>query len=365
MSRKRRKSQPNVSESEVMPTEHAPVLDPEDELIAELKATADKLARDGATRGDLKILSRALRELRYAFKVFTPYRRRRKVTVFGSARTQPEHAAYVQALEFGRRLAEEGWMVLTGAGGGIMEAAHVGAGREMSMGVNIMLPFEQEANYVINRDEKLVHLKYFFTRKLLFVKEVHAIALFPGGFGTQDEGFETLTLVQTGKRDLMPIVCLDEPGGTYWTQWRKFVEDELLAHGLISPEDLSLCKITDDVEEAIDEIIDFYSVYNSMRYVRGRLVLRLHAEPDEAFVERLNDEFGDIVETGKIEKAGPHPHEADDAHLAHLHRLALYFDRRNIGRLRQMVDLINAELEPEEAETAPSPQADSPGSSPV
>lgn len=352
MSRKRRKSHPDASESEVMPTEHAPVLDPEEELVAEIKATADKLARDGATRGDLKILSRALRELRYAFKVFTPYRRKRKVTVFGSARTSPEHPAYMQAEEFGRRLAEEGWMVLTGAGGGIMEAAHVGAGRDMSMGVNIMLPFEQEANYVINRDEKLVHLKYFFTRKLLFVKEVHAICLFPGGFGTQDEGFETLTLVQTGKRDLMPIVLIDQPGGTYWNAWREFVEEEILADGLISPEDVSLYKITDDIDEALDEIINFYSVYNSMRYIRGRLVLRLHADPDEAFIERLNDEFGGIVETGKIEKVDPHPHEADDRHLADLHRIALYFDRKNIGRLRQMVDLINAELEPDEGEPA-------------
>lgn len=346
MSRKRRKSHPDASESEVMPTEHAPVLSPTEELIAEIKATADKLARDGATRGDLKILSRALRELRYAFKVFTPYRRQRKVTVFGSARTLPDDPAYTQAMAFGRRIAEEGWMVLTGAGGGIMEAAHVGAGREMSMGVNIMLPFEQEANYVINRDEKLVHLKYFFTRKLLFVKEVHAIALFPGGFGTQDEGLEVLTLVQTGKRDLMPIVLIDQPGGTYWREWQSFVENTLLSGGLISPDDLSLYRITDDVETAIDEIVGFYSVYNSMRYVRGRLVIRLHAEPDDAFIDRLNDEFQDIVEMGTIEKVEAHPHEADDSHLAHLHRIALYFDRKSTGRLRQMVDLINAELEP-------------------
>lgn len=345
MARKRAKhARPDVSEEHVMPTEHSSTTTGQDALIEEIKQTADKLAADHATRGDLKILSRALRELRYAFKVFTPYRRRRKVTVFGSARTPPEHPAYIQSIEYGRRMAEEGWMVVTGAGGGIMEGAHVGAGREMSIGLNIMLPFEQEANYVINNDDKLIHLKYFFTRKLLFVKEVHAIVLCPGGFGTQDEGFETLTLVQTGKRDLMPIVCLDQPGGTYWSAWKKFIEEQLLHNGLISPSDLSLVKVTDDVEEAVEEVLGFYSVYHSMRYVRGKLVLRLHVEPDDAFIERLNDEYGDIVESGRIEKARTHTLEADDEHLQELPRLRFQFDRKNIGRLREMVDLINEEL---------------------
>ena len=180
-------------------------------LIDEIKATADKLGRDNATLGDIKILARVLKELRYAFKVFTPYRQHRKVTVFGSARLKPEHPSYQQSVDFGRKMAELGWMVLTGAGGGIMEGAHVGAGRDMSMGLNIMLPFEQSANPIINQDPKLISLKYFFTRKLLFVKEVGAVALFPGGFGTQDEGFETLTLIQTGKHELMPIVCVSKP----------------------------------------------------------------------------------------------------------------------------------------------------------
>ena len=204
-----RKADPKLSEVEVI--DHSEEeLYPHAELIEEIKETADKLAVDGATRGDLKILARTLKELRYAFKVFTPYRRQRKVTVFGSARTKPEEGTYKQAVEFGRRMAEEDWMVVTGAGGGIMEAGHVGAGKEMSMGLNIMLPFEQESNYIIEGDPKLVNLKYFFTRKLMFVKEVHSIVVCPGGFGTQDEAFETLTLVQTGKRDLMPIVLLDE-----------------------------------------------------------------------------------------------------------------------------------------------------------
>jgi uncharacterized protein (TIGR00730 family) len=344
MAQSRKYAPPDVSETEVLPTEHESVLSDRDELIAEIKETADKLARDKATRGDLKIISRALKELRYAFKIFTPYRRQRKVTVFGSARLPPEHPAYRQALEFGRRLADEGWMVVTGAGGGIMEAAHVGAGRELSIGLNIMLPFEQEANYVISDDDKLIHLKYFFTRKLLFVKEVHAITLCPGGFGTQDEGFETLTLVQTGKRDLMPIVLLDEPGGDYWSGWLDFIRSQLLGNGLISPHDLSLFRITDSVDEAVEEVLRFYSVYHSMRYVRNRLVLRLHREPSDELLERLNTEFADILESGRIERARTHKLEADDEHLADLPRLKFQFDRVSIGRLRQMIDLLNAEL---------------------
>ncbi|WP_437188490.1 TIGR00730 family Rossman fold protein [Planctomicrobium sp. SH668] len=342
--KKIRKASPLVSEDSPLPTEHDVIPSGAARLLEEIKETADKFGRDNASIGDLKIVSRALRELRYAFKVFTPYRRQRKVTVFGSARTSPENPAYQSAVEFGRICAQEGWLVVTGAGGGIMEAAHVGAGRKMSMGLNIILPFEQEANYVINKDEKLVNLKYFFTRKLMFVKEVHAIAMFPGGFGSQDELFETLTLVQTGKRDLMPIVCIDPPGGNYWKNFHNFIVENLLAQKLISPADLSLYKVTDNVEEAADEILKFYCVYNSMRYVRDKLYLRLHVAPDAAFLERLNQEFADIVTTGKIELTQAHPSEIGDEHLRELPRLALSFNRREVGRLRQMVDLINKEL---------------------
>jgi uncharacterized protein (TIGR00730 family) len=335
---------PDVSEATPMPTEHQ--LDPQSTsfLISEIKETADKLARDQATRGDVKIIARALKELRYAFKVFTPYRRQRKVTVFGSARLQPGHPAYDEAVSFGRRMAEVGWYVVTGAGGGIMEAAHVGAGRSHSMGLNIMLPFEQESNYVINHDPKLVHFKYFFTRKLMFVKEVHAIALFAGGFGTHDELFESLTLVQTGKRDLMPIVCIDYPGNTYWEDWRLYVEKHLLAGKLISPDDMSLVKVASSVEDAVDEILGFYAVYNSMRFVRDKLYLRLHKAPDDALLARLNDEFADIVVRGKIECVSAHALESEDEHLAELPRLAFVFNRREYGRLRRMVDVINDAL---------------------
>ncbi|MEM9700918.1 MAG: LOG family protein [Planctomycetota bacterium] len=347
--RRRRRGRADDAESEPLPLspdEAVPdhVFAQQTELVESIKSTADKLLADGATRGDLKILERALKELRYAFKMFTPYRKQRKVSVFGSARTDPEAPEYQCAVEFGRRMAEAGWMSLTGAGGGIMEAAHVGAGREMSMGVNILLPFEQSANPIIDGDPKLANLKYFFTRKLLFVKEVHGIATFPGGFGTQDEAFETLTLVQTGKRDLMPLVWVDRPGGNYWEQWQQFVNDELLENGLISPEDTALYKITTDVEEAACEILDFYEVYNSMRYVRGKLALRLHVQPDEQLMQRLNDEFGDLCNRGRIECCEAHPHEADDKHLLKLPRLRLDFNRRSAGRLRMMVDLLNREL---------------------
>lgn len=334
---------PQASEMDVI--EHVSELRQHAELIEEIKQTADKLAEDKATRGDLKILSRALRELRYAFKIFSPYRRNRKVSVFGSARTKPENPCYTTAEQFGRRMAEEGWMVVTGAGGGIMEAAHRGSGREMAMGLNILLPFEQEANPIIAGDPKLVSLKYFFTRKLMFVKEVHAVVTCPGGFGTLDEAFETLTLVQTGKRDLMPLVMLDEPGGTYWSAFLKYVRDELLDNGLISPGDLSLFKVTDDVEDAVEEVIGFYSVYNSMRFIRDRLILRLHVEPTHQLMQRLNDEFSDLCVSGRIEKTTTHRLEADDAHLAHLPRLSLNFERKAVGRLRQMIDVINCELE--------------------
>ena len=351
MAGKQRRALPDVSESNVLPTEHEPEPDRSFELIDEIRETADKLERDQASRGDLKIIARALKEFRYAFKVFKPYRRQRKITVFGSARLGPEHPAYQQAVEFGRSMAERGWFVVTGAGGGIMEAAHVGAGKEWAIGLNIMLPFEQSANPIIHGDKKLINLRYFFTRKLLFVKEVHAIALFAGGFGTQDEGFETLTLVQTGKRDLMPIVCVDPPGGTYWKAWQTYIKDHLLADGLISPADMSLFRITDSVEEAVNEVMGFYSVYNSMRYVRDKLYLRLHKLPTPELMDRLNTDFADIVERGKIEITPMHPFEEDDDHLTELPRIAFRFNRREIGRLRQMVDVINDVLADDAGDT--------------
>jgi uncharacterized protein (TIGR00730 family) len=348
MAEKIPKSRPDLSETDVLPVAQSVEFEPlgEGGLVAEIKQVADKLVRDQTTQGDLKIILRSLKELRYAFKVFKPFRLQRKITVFGSARIAPDQPAYKMAEEFARRMAAEGWMAVTGGGPGIMEAGHVGAGREMSFGLNIMLPFEQSANPIIDADEKLINFKYFFTRKLLFVKEVHAIALFPGGFGTQDEGFETLTLVQTGKRDLMPIVCVDVPGGTYWQGWLRFVKDELLNHGLISPADMSLFRCCDSVEAAVAEVLRFYSGYHSMRYVRRKLVMRLNREPGNDLIDRLNSDFQDIIESGKIVRSAALPLESDDPHLVDLPRLVFQFNRRDMGRLRQMVDVINSSMAP-------------------
>jgi len=312
-----------------------------DDLIERIHQSADKLAQDDSTRGDLKILARTILELRYAFKVFTPYRSKRKVTVFGSARTRPAEPSYQQAVQLGRLMAASGWLVVTGAASGIMEAGHLGAGRENSMGLNIMLPFEQEANRVIADDPKLVHMKYFFTRKLMFVKECHAVCLLPGGFGTLDEGMEVLTLVQTGKRAMIPVVFLDAPGGDFWREFERFIREKLLARGMIAPSDMSLFRLTDDVEEAVAEILGFFRVYHSMRYVRDRLVLRLVRPIDDALLDAINGQFADIVVRGTIVQGGPLAEERDEPELAHLPRLVFHFNRYDFGRLRQLIDCLN------------------------
>jgi uncharacterized protein (TIGR00730 family) len=311
------------------------------DLIVKIKESADKLERDGSSRGDLKLLSRALRELRYAFKVFAPYRRQRKVTIFGSARTGSEDPAFQQAVEFARAMAQHQWFVVTGAASGIMEAGHQGAGRDYSMGLNIMLPFEQEANPVILGDPKLVNMKYFFTRKVMFVKECNAVVCLPGGFGTLDEALEVLTLLQTGKRDMVPLVLLDPPGGAYWQSFRDFLDAHLLKNGMISPEDMSLFLLTDQWQDAVDEILSFYRVYHSMRYVKDRLVLRLQHELSPQIVTSLNEGFGDIVVDGQFEQRGPLSDERDEPDLADLPRLVFRFDRRSLGRLRQLIDRLN------------------------
>lgn len=311
------------------------------DLIDQIKESADKLAVDQTSRGDLKLLSRTLRELRYAFKVFTPYRSRRKVTVFGSARTRPDEATYRQAVAFGKAMAEQKWLVVTGAASGIMEAGHVGAGRENSMGLNIMLPFEQYANPIIAGDTKLVHMKYFFTRKLMFVKECDAVCLLPGGFGTLDEGLEVLTLLQTGKRDMVPVVFLDAPGGTFWSEFQQYVERKLLGQGMISPDDLSLYRLTDRVDTAVGEILQFFKVYQSMRYVKNKLVLRLKEAPTPELLAAINVEFADIVNGGDFTVGGPLGEEKDEPDLAALPRLIFRFNRRSLGRLRQLIDALN------------------------
>ena len=318
-------------------------MEPDDisDLIAMLRESTDKMHADRIDRGDLKILARTIRELRYAFKVFAGYRGKRKVTVFGSARTPSDAPAYVQAMELGKAMADRQWLVVTGAASGIMEAGHRGAGRENSMGLNIMLPFEQSSNEIIRDDPKLVNMKYFFTRKLMFVKECDAVVCLPGGFGTLDEGLEVLTLLQTGKRDMVPVILLDEPGGTYWKDFHAFVDKHLWGERMISQVDFRLYKVFDTVDETVGEIMQFYRVFHSMRFVRKELVFRLqHKLPEETLAE-INRDFTDLLAKGEFVQREAFKEEADDYSVSTLPRLAFHFNRRNYGRLRVLIDLIN------------------------
>ena len=247
------------------------------------------------------------------------------------------------AVDFGRSMAEHDWLVITGAAAGIMEAGHVGAGREHSMGLNILLPFEQDANPVIAGDEKLVHMKYFFTRKLMFVKECDAVVCLPGGFGTLDEAMEVLTLNQTGKHDPVPVVFLDAPGGTYWKTFDDFLKRELLGGGMISPDDPALYMVTDNCEEAVQECVQFYRVYHSMRYVGDQLVLRLKSPLSETALQHIVDNFSSIVVSGTFEQTAALPAEKNEPDLADMQRLVFQFDRRNLAQLRLLINYINSQ----------------------
>jgi len=290
---------------------------------------------------DIKIVTRALKELRYAFQVFQPYSHCLKVSIYGSARTSPDNPDFQLAARFGRLLSQRGFMVITGAGPGIMEAGHQGAGKDMSFGVNIMLPFEQSANATIVDDPKLVHLKYFFTRKLLFVRESQAAALFPEGFGTMDEAFEILTLIQTGKGDLVPIVCLQAPGSDYWERWLDFVAGQLLPRGLISESDLSLFKIFDHEEPAVQEIQNFYRNFHSFRYVGEQLVVRIREPLTPLQITEAQATFQDLCAEGSFSQVEAFPQEQDESEVLHLPRLAFKYHRRNAGRLRQFINWLN------------------------
>lgn len=316
---------------------------PDADLIQDIIMTSLKLIRDGAPRNELKIMQAAVRELRYAFKIFHGYRDRRKVTAFGSARTPKTAPEYKQAWRFSEEIVRRGYMVITGAGGGIMEAAQGGAGRENSFGMNIRLPFEQSANEYIVDDRKLVYFRYFFTRKLCFVKEASAIALFPGGFGTMDECFETLTLIQTGKASMIPMVFIDKPQGHYWREWADYMANHLLGNGLVSSDDLDLFKITDDPMWAADEICNFYRRYHSSRYVDGVLVIRMSSPLPAGTVQQLNRRFAAILakDSGSIEECQAFPDEADQPELWCLPRLKIPFNRRDLGKLRQLIDAVN------------------------
>jgi len=309
--------------------------------VQELIVTALKMGRDCLPQGDMKLYSRSLKEMRGSSNVFGPYVDERKLSIFGSARTKPEEPEYKAAVSFAKKMREVGFMSITGAGPGIMEAAQEGSGRDGSFGLNIKLPFEQGANPTIEGDEKLINFNYFFTRKLAFVKESDAIAAFPGGFGTMDELFEVLTLIQTGKAQVVPIVLLDAKGGTYWKMWMQFVKDHLFRLGLISEEDFYLFTITTDLDEAVEEITRFYSNFHSYRYVGKRLVMRLQKEVTPELLGGLNSQYGDLIEEGEYHTSGALPEEKDEPHLADLPRLICSKKRGFAGRFRQMIDFVN------------------------
>ena len=313
-----------------------------EESVADIIENALKLLQDLQDTGDVRVIQTALRELRYAFKMFAPYAQVRKVTIFGSARTQPARPEYQQAVEFGRKIAAAGFMVITGAGAGIMQAGHEGAGPEMSFGANIRLPWEQSANPVIREDKKLVTFKYFFTRKLIFIRHSDALALFPGGFGTMDEGYEALTLMQTGKSQLMPLVLIDRPGGTYWKTWDRQVREHLLRDELISPDDLNLYRITDDTDQAVKIITRFYRNFHSTRFVKDLFVIRLKHAPSDSAIEAMNEDFADINTGAPIKRIEPTPEEREDNEHVDLPRIAFSFNRREYGRLRQLIDVLNS-----------------------
>jgi uncharacterized protein (TIGR00730 family) len=313
-----------------------------EENVTDIIESALKLLTDVKDTGDVRVIQTAIRELRYAFRLFAPYAASRKVTIFGSARTQPTRLEYQQAVDFGKKIAEAGFMVITGAGGGIMQAGHEGAGLEKSFGANIRLPWEQGANPVIREDKKLITFKYFFTRKLIFIRHSDAIALFPGGFGTMDEGYEALTLMQTGKSQLMPLVLIDRPGGTYWRTWDKHIREHLLRDQLISPDDLNLYHITDDTDKAVKIITRFYRNFQSSRFVKDLFVIRLRHAPSESALQAMNEDFADIVIGPEIKCIEPTPEELADDDCVELPRIAFGFNRRDYGRLRQLIDVLNS-----------------------
>ena len=312
------------------------------ESVADILEIGLKLLKDVENSGDVRVIQTALRELRFAFKLFAPYAHVRKVTMFGSARTQPTRQEYQQGVEFGRKIAAAGFMVITGAGPGIMQAGHEGAGPEKSFGVNIRLPWEQSANPVIREDKKLVTFKYFFTRKLIFIRHSDAIALFPGGFGTLDEGYEALTLMQTGKSQLMPLVLVDRPGGTFWKTWDRHVREHLLRDRLISPDDLNLYQITDDIDQAVKIITRFYRNFHSTRFVKELFVIRLKHAPSDSALAAMNEDFGDINTGPPIKRIKVTAEEVADDDQVDLPRIAFNFNRKDYGRLRQLIDVLNS-----------------------
>lgn len=339
------RSRPALSREEILQQINLLLDSPEDDLHAalmrELMTGLLKLHEAQLDLLDVKIINRAVKELRHAFGVFHRYRDRQKVSIFGSARTPTDDPNYQLAHQFSQAIVRAGFMVITGGADGIMRAAQEGAGREHSFGVNIMLPFEQGPNSTIADDQKLITFKYFFTRKLMFQKEANAIALFPGGFGTHDEGFEILTLAQTGKSDPQPIVCLQAPGCDYWDDWAAFITRQLLRRKLINEEDLALFTIVTSAEEAVSHILRFYRRYHSMRFVGRQLAMRLKQPIAAEQLEQIRERFSDLLSDGTFEQSGPLQEELDEPTIRELPRLVFSFNRRSAGRLRQLIHHLN------------------------
>ncbi len=310
----------------------------EHRLVRDLLITSTKLIPDGRHTGELKLITAAVKEMRYAYRVFARYADPHKITIFGSARTAETHPDYKAAVEFSKLMSQAGWMAITGAGDGIMKAGHEGPGRAASFGVAIRLPFEQQTNTVIAGDEKLIHFRYFFTRKLMFISQAEGVALFPGGFGTMDEAYETLTLVQTGKASPMPIVCIEGEGGSYWKNWDAWVKANLLVNGWINAEDLNLYYIAKDPRDAMEHVLAFYRNYHSSRYVKDDLIIRMRRPLSEKQVEELNAEFKVLVRDGKITQRGPYDIETDSRELP---RLAFTHTKHKMGIVRKLIDRIN------------------------
>jgi uncharacterized protein (TIGR00730 family) len=311
-------------------------------IVRDMILVALKAGREDDGQSDLKLMNTTLKEMRYTSKIFNSYRKLKKVTVFGSARTQIDQVPYRMAYDLGKKLSEKGYMVITGGGPGIMQAVNEGAGPEQSFGVGIRLPFEQNANVTLDGNPKNIVYKYFFNRKVAFLKESDAIVIFPGGFGTLDEGMETLTLLQTGKRNPLPLIFIDEPGGTYWQRFFDFCKDQLLESEYISASDFNLFETVDCIDSAVKKIDRFYYRYHSLRYLRNKLLLRLNTAVGSGKIEKLKAEFTDILtKEGDIRLSGSFPEEIEEPEISHLPRLVIDFNRKNFGRLKALIDAIN------------------------
>jgi hypothetical protein len=312
-------------------------------LMQEILTTCVKLGMESGDIGDLKLINNCLKELRYSFKIFSPYRKAKKAVIFGSARSGKDSAEYKMAEEFADKITQKGYMVVTGGGPGVMEAGNKGAGQGKDFALNIRLPFEQKPNPYLDEKERLINFKYFFTRKLIFIKETDATALFPGGFGTNDEGFEALTLLQTGKSRPRPVILMEPKGSTYWAGWIRFVKEQLVKSGFIDKHDLSLFQVARSADEAVKQIDAFYSVYHSLRYVAGLTVLRLNRPLSQKVLQSINHDFKDILTEGGIEPSPALREELEKGEYPDLSRLVMKFNLRDYGRLFELIRIINEE----------------------